>query len=161
MEQRAKHNNVGYEPQLCRSCLGLLFVCLPITVSHCATWLVTNSTSLMSVSWTSGFGSAQASATTVVTKPRSAACRAVERRVVEVGRPARIEQGKNLRGKGGEKRRLLQRMEREGKLVDGEKVVRDAMSALPVARVARAPGERTVLGTKSGKAPMKKVRAGW
>jgi small subunit ribosomal protein S35 len=73
----------------------------------------------------------------------------------KIERPARIEQGKRLRGKGGRKRQVVQRLEQAGQLVDGERVVREAMAAVPVARLGRADGQKTVLGTRSGKAPVK------
>lgn len=74
----------------------------------------------------------------------------------KIPRPARIENGKRLRGKGGEKRKMMERLQQGGPVVDGVKVIQEAMAAMPLQRLARAgEGQKTVLNTRTGKAPMR------
>jgi small subunit ribosomal protein S35 len=80
----------------------------------------------------------------------------------KIQRPARIEEGKRLRGKGAEKRRVIKELSGKGKIVDGVEVVREAMAAMPITRVARpADGAKTVLNARSGKAKRKAPTTAW
>jgi small subunit ribosomal protein S35 len=75
----------------------------------------------------------------------------------KINRPAVIQHGKEMRGKGYAKRMAVQDLQKKGNYVDGVKVIQEAMASLPVERLAARPGEKqpVVLGTRTGTSPAK------
>lgn len=75
----------------------------------------------------------------------------------KIQRPARIESGEGLRGKGNERRKKVREMQELGQVVDGAKVIQDAMAAMPLRLAKPVPGQKTILNARSGKAPVRRA----
>lgn len=73
--------------------------------------------------------------------------------------PSRLARGKGLPGRGTARRQAIQRLQEQGSLVDGVKVIQDALDSLPRQRLLTRPGQgqKVVLGartkTKSTRSP--------
>ncbi|KIV98588.1 uncharacterized protein PV09_09622 [Verruconis gallopava] len=65
----------------------------------------------------------------------------------KISPPVRIVNGKGMRGKGLQKRGRLQELQEGGHVVDGVKIIREAMAALPLQKIRPQSGGKTVLGS--------------